>query len=221
MRDARVGRYAPRIDAPAAPRTPTPWPGRFAAVVGAFTLLTAWAPPHPWEQFLQHLATPAVLVGLWLCGRRGAVSGPAAFGIALFFALHAVGARYLYSSVPGGERLTVFSLGGPDGRNHFDRLVHCCSGLLLAPAGAEAAARFGGLRPRWAAGCAVSGVLAVAALYEVFEWSLTAVLKPRFADRYNGLQGDAWDAQKDMLLAGLGAAASLPVCVRLAKRAQR
>ena len=200
------------------PRRPTPWPGRFAAVVGLVTLISAWAPPHPWEQFLQHLATPAALIGLWVCGRRGAMSGPAAAGIALFFLLHAVGARWLYSSVPGGERLTVFSLGGPAGRNHFDRLVHFCSGLLLAPAAAEAAARFGGLRPRWAAGFAVSGVLAVAALYEVFEWSLTALLEPSFADRYNGLQGDAWDAQKDMLLAGAGAAVGVPVCLRLTEK---
>ena len=88
----------------------------------------------------------------------------------------------------------------------------------MAPAAAEAAARFGALRPRWAAGFAVSVVLAVAAVYEVFEWSLTAILRPRFADRYNGLQGDAWDAQKDMLLAGAGAAASWPVCVTLSRR---
>ena len=203
---------------PAVPRRPTPWPGRFAAGVGAVTLASAWAPPHPWEQFLQHLATPAVLLGLWVCGRRGSIGGPAAAGIALFFLLHAVGARWLYSSVPGGERLTAFSLGGPAGRNHFDRLVHFCSGLLLAPAAAEAAARFGGLRPRWAAGFAVTGVLAVAALYEVFEWSLTAILRPGFADRYNGLQGDAWDAQKDMLLAGAGAALSVPVCLRLTEK---
>ena len=199
-------------------RRPTPWPGRFAALIGAFTLLTGFAPPHPWEQFLQHLATPAVLVALWVGGRRGWVCGPAAAGVAVFFLLHAVGARFLYSSVPGGERLTAFSLGGPAGRNHFDRLVHFGSGLLLTPLAAELAARFGGMKPAWAAGFGASALLAVAALYEVFEWSLTAILNPAYADRYNGLQGDVWDAQKDMLLAGAGAAASLPVCLCLAGR---
>ena len=75
------------------PRRPTPWPGRFAAAVGAFTLLTAWSPPHPWEQFLQHLATPAVLIGLWLGGRRGVIGGPAAAGgRALFRAARGGGA---------------------------------------------------------------------------------------------------------------------------------
>ena len=124
--------------------------------------------------------------------------------------LHCVGARWLYSHVPGGERLTLFSLGGPDGRNHYDRLVHCASGLLLTPPIAELAARSGGLRRGWAAGFAACAVLAVAALYEVFEWTLTALLNPAYADRYNGLQGDAWDAQKDMALAALGAALALP-----------
>ncbi|MEM9701696.1 MAG: DUF2238 domain-containing protein, partial [Planctomycetota bacterium] len=164
------------------------------------------------------LATPAVLIALWIGGRRGWISGPAAAGVTAFFLLHAVAARFLYSTVPGGERLTWFSLGGPAGRNHFDRLVHFCSGLLLAPLASELAARFGGMKAGWAAGFGVCLLLAIAAVYEVFEWSLTAILKPAYADRYNGLQGDEWDAQKDMFLAGLGAIAALPVSIRLARQ---
>ena len=202
-------------------RTPTPWPGRFAVGVGIVSLLSAIAPPHPWEQFLQHLATPLALIGLWIGGRRGWIGGPAAGLVCAFFLLHAVAARFLYSTVPGGERLTLFSLGGPVGRNHFDRLVHFSSGLLLAPVAAELAARFGGMGRTWAAGFGVCLLLAIAAVYEVFEWSLTALLEPAFADRYNGLQGDQWDAQKDMFLAGLGAALALPVSVALAGRASK
>ncbi|MFH5804939.1 DUF2238 domain-containing protein [Alienimonas sp. DA493] len=200
-------------------RRPTPWPGRFAGAVAAVTALSAVAPPHPWEQFLQHLGTPLALAALWVGGRRGWISGPAAAGVAIFFLLHAVAARFLYSTVPGGERLTLFSLGGPDGRNHFDRLVHFASGLLLVPVAAEIAARFGGMKPAWASGFGVCLLLAIAAAYEVFEWSLTALLEPAFADRYNGLQGDQWDAQKDMFLAGLGALLALPIAWRLARRA--
>ena len=200
-------------------RSPSPWPGRFALLVVAVVVLSAVAPPHPWEQFLQHLATPLVLAGLWIGGRRGWISGSSAALVAIFFLLHAVAARFLYSTVPGGERLTWFSLGGPAGRNHFDRLVHFGSGLLLAPVAAELAARFGGMKAAWAASFGACALLAIAAVYEVFEWSLTAVLQPAFADRYNGLQGDAWDAQKDMFLAGLGAIVTLPLGVRLARRA--
>ena len=41
--------------------------------------------------------------------------------------------------------------------------------------------------------------------YEIFEWLLTIVAAGETADRYNGQQGDIWDAQKDMALAALGA----------------
>ncbi len=48
-------------------------------------------------------------------------------------------------------------------------------------------------------------VLAISCLYEIFEWMLTIVAAGETADRYNGQQGDIWDAQKDMALAALGA----------------
>lgn len=41
-------------------------------------------------------------------------------------------------------------------------------------------------------------------VYKLFEWLLTIVMSPEQADNYNALQGDAWDAQKDMALAMLG-----------------
>ena len=48
-------------------------------------------------------------------------------------------------------------------------------------------------------------VLAISCLYEIFEWLLTIVAAGETADRYNGQQGDIWDAQKDMAFAALGA----------------
>lgn len=49
----------------------------------------------------------------------------------------------------------------------------------------------------------------MSALYEIFEWGLTFALSPEDAGAYNGEQGDAWDAQKDMALALAGAAVGL------------
>ena len=48
-------------------------------------------------------------------------------------------------------------------------------------------------------------VLAIGALYEIFEWMLTLGLSPEAAEQYNGQQGDMFDAPKDMALALLGA----------------
>ncbi|MEM1249606.1 MAG: DUF2238 domain-containing protein, partial [Acidobacteriota bacterium] len=52
---------------------------------------------------------------------------------------------------------------------------------------------------------------AVSALYEIFEWLLTIVVAPGYAESYNVQQGDAWDAQKDMALALLGSALAWPL----------
>ena len=38
-------------------------------------------------------------------------------------------------------------------------------------------------------------------VYEIFEWQLAVHFSPETAEKYNGQQGDVWDAQKDMLLA--------------------
>ncbi len=48
-------------------------------------------------------------------------------------------------------------------------------------------------------------MLAGSAIYEVFEWLLTLGMAGADADAYNGQQGDIWDAQKDMAMAGAGA----------------
>jgi putative membrane protein len=61
---------------------------------------------------------------------------------------------------------------------------------------------------------AVMFVLAVGAVYEVFEWGLTLTLSPDDAGAYNGEQGDIFDAQKDMALAGLGAILAIPLAGR-------
>ena len=46
--------------------------------------------------------------------------------------------------------------------------------------------------------------LAISAVYELVEWS-TAAASGSAADAFLGTQGDPWDTQKDMLLAGIGA----------------
>lgn len=71
--------------------------------------------------------------------------------------------------------------------------------------------RFWGLSRRMALCFAILFVPAVGGLYEIFEWSLTLALAPEDAGAYKGEQGDMFDAQKDMALAGLGAILALPM----------
>ena len=50
--------------------------------------------------------------------------------------------------------------------------------------------------------------LAISATYELIEWA-AAVALGQGADEFLGTQGDPWDTQSDMLMALIGAIASL------------
>lgn len=47
--------------------------------------------------------------------------------------------------------------------------------------------------------------LAASAVYEIAEWAVAMTFAPDWAEAYNGQQDDAWDAQRDMALAWVGA----------------
>jgi putative membrane protein len=42
-------------------------------------------------------------------------------------------------------------------------------------------------------------------MYEIIEWIVASKVDPQSGLAFLGSQGDVWDAQKDMLLAGIGA----------------
>jgi putative membrane protein len=165
--------------------------------------------PYPREQWLQHLPTIAALIGLAVAVRKAWLSATAVICLTGMMALHIVGARWIYSYVPYDEWFGAIFGSGPREwfgwrRNHYDRLVHLAFGLLMPQPIVEAATRHGGLSRRWALLAALAAVAAMSAVYEVLEWLLAVIAAPDFAESYNGQQGDAWDAQKDMALAIAG-----------------
>ena len=89
-------------------------------------------------------------------------------------------------------------------RNHFDRLVHGLFGLLFMPAFCEWLQQATGLTRRWQYTVAISLVMAISGLYEIMEWVAVLLFGGDLGQAYLGTQGDIWDAQKDMALAGLG-----------------
>lgn len=64
-------------------------------------------------------------------------------------------------------------------------------------------------RGKWLAGLSVSLVFSFAAFWELLEWWVTLLVASDVGQAFLGSQGDVWDAQWDMLLALLGASASL------------
>lgn len=166
--------------------------------------------PYPEIALLQHIPTMLLIVTGPLLLRRWPLSTASVACIIAFMALHTLGGRYAYSNVPYDDcarALTGTSLSDAFGwtRNHYDRLVHFAFGALSVVPVAEIARRWGGLSRRGAAFTVLGWVLAISCLYEIFEWLLTIVAAGETADRYNGQQGDIWDAQKDMAFAALGA----------------
>lgn len=177
-------------------------------------LLAQIEQPYPEVALLQHLPTMLLIVASpWLL-RRWPLSTASVACIVLFMVLHTLGGRYAYSNVPyddWAQALTGTSLSDLFGwsRNHYDRLVHFAFGALSVIPVAEVVRRWGGLGTRGATLAVLGWVLAISALYEIFEWLLTIAAAGETADRYNGQQGDIWDAQKDMALATLGAIMAL------------
>jgi putative membrane protein len=180
------------------------------AGLAALLLLVQIDQPYPAVAPLHHLPTLALLLAAPFLLRRRPLSDRALACIVLFFALHTIGGRYTYTNVPydaWAQALSGHTLGEAFGwsRNHYDRLVHFGYGALAILPVSEALQRHAGVPPRLSLYIAVESVLAVSALYEIFEWLLTLTMEGAVATAYNGQQGDLWDAQKDMALAALGA----------------
>lgn len=177
-------------------------------------LLGCIGAPYPEQMYLQHIPTVVALAALAVFGRRYPLSNASFTCLVVFLALHILGARYIYSYVPydqwskaliGTDLTSLFHFR----RNHYDRLVHFAFGLLWVLPVWEVCVRYFKVPRRCALYVALEFVLAVSALYELFEWGLTMVLSPNDADAYNGQQGDLWDAHKDMALAMLGSLMAL------------
>ncbi len=173
--------------------------------------------PYPEELLLQHAPTVLGLVALAFVVVLAMPSRLSFVCTLTFFWLHILGARWIYTFVPYDDWLdqltgtTTNQLFGWQ-RNHYDRFVHFASGLLGVPPVSEILQRRVGMRPLGAAIMSISAILAIGAIYEIFEWQMAVILAPNQAEAYNGQQGDIWDPQKDLTLATLGAVVAVLLC---------
>jgi putative membrane protein len=197
--------------------------------LGLFTLVWAGLAVQPsdradWalENALVVLFVPALLASLrWFPLSRLSWSL-----ILLFLTLHSIGAHYTYAEVPYDawfEAAFGFRLNGALGleRNHFDRLVHFSYGLLLAYPMRELFFRVADARGFWAYFLPLDLTLSTSALFELLEWAAASFFGGDLGVAYLGTQGDVWDAQKDMALAGLGALITMGVTLLVNRRWQR
>jgi putative membrane protein len=165
-------------------------------------LWAAYKPLHPadWllENYLVFLWVPIIIATAW----HFRLSNISYTLITIFMCLHVIGAHYTYVEVPFGFTLQDWF---DADRNMYDRLVHFSYGLLLAYPIREVYVRLAKVKGFWGLFFPVELTFAFSAIYELIEWRAAANVPAELGLAFLGSQGDVWDAQKDMGLAGLGA----------------
>jgi putative membrane protein len=170
-----------------------------------FALVWVWAaiePKFPRDWLLENYLVFAFVPVILLVSRYFRLSNLSYSLITAFMVLHVVGSHYTYAEVPFGYELQRWF---GSSRNMYDRLVHFCFGLLIAYPMREMFYRVAKTRGVWGYWLPVELVLAFSALYEIMEWLVAGQVDASAGLAFLGAQGDIWDTQKDMLLAGLGA----------------
>ncbi len=146
--------------------------------------------------------------------------------IFIFLCLHTIGAHYTYAEVPynvWSRNLFGISINEWMGweRNHFDRLVHFCYGLLLAYPIREVFLRIVNVKGAWGYLLPLDLTMSTSMLYELVEWGVAEVFGGELGMAYLGTQGDVWDAHKDMALASLGALIAMLIALAINRALQR
>lgn len=178
-------------------------------LLAVFALFWGWAAYHPvypadWlmENYLVFMWVPIILI----LGKYFKLSSFSYTLITIFMCLHVVGSHYTYAEVPFGDVLKDWFNAD---RNMYDRLVHFSFGFLLAYPIREVFVRIAKTKGFWGYYFPLDLVLAFSATYELIEWWSARNIDPSAALAFLGSQGDVWDAQKDMAMAGLGALLSM------------
>lgn len=157
-------------------------------------------PLYPDDWFLENILVFVSVPLIVLLERRYHLSDESAWYLFIFMMLHAVGSHYTYSHVPLFNTVWEtldFS------RNHFDRLVHFLFGYLFMLPLFEVLKK-AGVEKKSALALAFFMMVSFSGLYEVMEWAVTEITHSELGIAFLGVQGDVWDAQKDMALAFVG-----------------
>ena len=164
--------------------------------------ITAINPLYPRDWLLENLLVFIYGILLTLTYRRFPFSNTSYALFTVFISLHLCGAHYTYAETPFGFWLQDWL---DFERNHYDRIVHFCFGLLLAYPFREILIRAAKVVSAWSYFLSVVGIMGFSSFYEVLEGVTAMIVSPELGSAYLGTQGDEWDAQKDSFLAFAGA----------------
>lgn len=183
-----------------------------------FWLYSGFATTNFMNWLLENMLTLPGLITFGFFYSRYPLSYKSIVFVFLFLLLHLYGSQYTYQDNPLGHYLQeVFSLP----RNQYDRLVHFSFGLLLALPMYEIC-RFHLKNARWLPYLIpLELTLSMSVVFELIEWLFATLFVQEKASVYLGMQGDIWDAQKDVAVAFLGAIIAILFIWLNRKRANR
>jgi putative membrane protein len=189
----------------------------YSVLFAAFWIYTGLTTPDMANWLLENTLTLSMVIFLVAFYNIFRFSDTGYTLIFLFLLLHVYGSQYQYADNPFGEWLKEqFGLQ----RNHYDRLVHFGFGLLLAYPMHEVLAYGFKVKRFLSYLMPVEFILSLSALYEIVEWLVADVAYNGTEQgmEFLGMQGDIWDAQKDMALAFAGGLIAMGVAFALRKR---
>ncbi len=183
----------------------------FIALV-AFSILwlaLAIEPLHRPEWLLENVIVFVGVPVLVLLHRHLPLSRISISLIFLFLCLHEIGAHYTYAEVPYDRWFEYLTGKGLSDwfdweRNHFDRVIHFLYGLLITYPVREIMLRMSNAKGFWTYLMPVLVVISTSTIFELLEWLAAITFGGDLGVAYLGMQGDIWDAQKDMALAAAG-----------------
>jgi len=189
-----------------------------ATLLAIVLAVLLWSGIAPHDRFTWFLEVAPVLIGipvLLLTAKRFPLTPLVCTLLAIHACILMVGGKYTYAEVPVGH--WVSQLMGWT-RNNYDRLGHLAQGFIPAIVAREILLRTSPLtRGKWLTFLVICICLAISATYELVEWG-TAVSTGEAAEAFLGTQGDPWDTQEDMAMAGVGAILALLMLSRVHDR---
>ena len=189
-------------------------------LLAGFAGVALWAAIRPVDRqawALENALVVCVLALLILAYRPLPLSRVSYGLIFVFLCLHEVGSHYTYEKVPIG--VLGRALGWE--RNNYDRVIHFAYGLLLAYPIREVVLRIGDFKGFWGYFLPMDVTMSTSMLFELLEWGVAVLFGGSAGAAYLGVQGDEWDAHKDMALASLGAAIAMGATAAINARFQR
>lgn len=168
-------------------------------------IIAAIEPKYPQDWLLENiLVFTMVPLVIWL-DTKYHFSFISILFLVIFASAHSLGSHYTYAEMEYFNAITQWF--GAE-RNHYDRVVHFLSGLLLFHPIYEMSITIIP-RVKIALFFTLMAIISIATTYELIEWFAVILFNPELGMAFLGTQGDIWDAHKDTLLAIIGALINL------------